>query len=56
MRLTTRKSGILLWGLQGLLAALFLFAGGVKLVTPLEMMKGPVPLPSRVAVLQEATS
>jgi hypothetical protein len=27
MRLTTRKSGILLWGVQGLLAALFLFAG-----------------------------
>lgn len=45
MRLTTRKSGILLWGVQGLLAALFLFAGGMKLVLPLEMMKGPVALP-----------
>jgi hypothetical protein len=45
MRLTTRKSGILLWGVQGLLAALFLFAGGMKLVMPLEMMKGPVALP-----------
>jgi uncharacterized membrane protein YphA (DoxX/SURF4 family) len=45
MRLTTKKSGILLWGVQGLLAALFLFAGGMKLVMPLEMMKGPVELP-----------
>ena len=45
MRLITRESGVLLWGVQGLLAALFLFAGGMKLVLPLEMMKGPVPLP-----------
>jgi len=45
MRLTTRKSEVLLWCVQGLLAALFLFAGGIKLVMPLEMMKGPVPLP-----------
>ena len=45
MRLTTRKSEVLLWCVQGLLAALFLFAGGLKLVMPLEMMKGPVPLP-----------
>jgi DoxX-like family len=44
MTLITRKSGIL-WGVQGLLAALFLFAGGMKLVMPLEMMKGPVELP-----------
>ena len=28
-----------------MLAALFLFAGGMKLVMPLEMMKGPVELP-----------
>jgi hypothetical protein len=34
-----------LWIVQGLLAALFLFAGGVKLVLPLEALKGPVPLP-----------
>lgn len=44
MRLMTRKSAIL-WGVQGLLAALFLFAGGMKLVMPIEMMKGPVGLP-----------
>ena len=37
MRLTTRKTAVL-WTIQGLLAALFLFAGGVKLVVPVEMM------------------
>ncbi len=41
----TRKAGVLLWVVQGLLALLFLFAGGMKLVTPLEMLKGPVELP-----------
>ncbi|MGH7703174.1 MAG: DoxX family protein, partial [Gemmatimonadales bacterium] len=30
---------------QGLLAALFLFAGGMKLVLPLEKLTGAVPLP-----------
>jgi hypothetical protein len=34
-----------LWIVQGLLAALFLFAGGMKLVLPLDQMTGPVPLP-----------
>jgi hypothetical protein len=34
-----------LWIVQGLLAALFLFTGGMKLVVSLEAMKGPVPLP-----------
>ena len=34
-----------LWIVQGLLAALFLFAGGMKLVLPLEKLTGPVPLP-----------
>jgi DoxX-like family len=34
-----------LWIVQGLLAALFLFAGGLKLVLPLEKLTGPVPLP-----------
>ena len=34
-----------LWIVQGLLAAVFLFSGGMKLVLPLEMMTGPVPLP-----------
>jgi len=36
---------VLLWVIQGLLAALFLFAGGVKLVLPLEALAGPVALP-----------
>src|SRR5262249_37088407 len=30
---------------QGLLAALFLFAGGVKLVLPVEAMQAPIALP-----------
>lgn len=34
-----------LWIVQGLLALLFLFAGGMKLVLPLEALKGPVELP-----------
>ena len=36
---------VALWIVQGLLAALFLFAGGAKLVTPLDQMTGPVALP-----------
>ncbi|HEY0319566.1 MAG TPA: DoxX family protein [Pyrinomonadaceae bacterium] len=34
-----------LWIIQVLLALLFLFAGGMKLVLPLEALKGPVALP-----------
>jgi uncharacterized membrane protein YphA (DoxX/SURF4 family) len=34
-----------LWIVQGLLAAVFLFTGGMKLVLPLEKMTGPVPVP-----------
>jgi DoxX-like protein len=34
-----------LWVVQGLLALLFLFAGGMKLILPLEQMTGPVPIP-----------
>ena len=34
-----------MWVAQGLLAALFLFAGGMKLVLPIEAMAGPVALP-----------
>lgn len=34
-----------LWVVQVLLAALFLFAGGLKLVLPLDALKGPVELP-----------
>src|SRR5262245_27673002 len=34
-----------LWIVQGLLALLFLFAGGMKLVMPLEALTGEMPLP-----------
>jgi hypothetical protein len=34
-----------LWIVQALLAAVFLFAGGMKLVLPLDKLTGPVPLP-----------
>jgi DoxX-like protein len=34
-----------LWIVQVLLALLFLFGGGMKLVLPLEKLAGPVPLP-----------
>ncbi len=34
-----------LWIVQGLLAAVFLFAGGAKLVLPLDQMAGPMALP-----------
>jgi hypothetical protein len=34
-----------LWIVQGLLALLFLWAGGMKLVLPLEKLAGPVLLP-----------
>ena len=42
-----RKSTLstLLWVLQVLLALLFLWAGGIKLVLPLEKLAGPVALP-----------
>src|SRR3989454_2746475 len=36
---------VALWIVQGLLAALFLFAGGAKLVLPLDQMAGPGALP-----------
>src|SRR5438445_8506374 len=36
---------VALWIVQGLLAALFLFAGDAKLVLPLDQMTGPVALP-----------
>ena len=39
------KRNRVLWTIQGLLAALFLFAGVMKLVLPIEAMAGPVALP-----------
>ena len=37
---------VALWIIQILLAALFLFAGGTKLVLPLDQLAGPVPIPA----------
>ena len=34
-----------MWMIQGLLALVFLFAGGMKLVLPLEAMAGPIAFP-----------
>jgi hypothetical protein len=44
---TPRKPAlnVVLWVLQVLLALLFLWAGGMKLVLPLEKLAGPVALP-----------
>jgi len=39
------RFNVVLWVVQGLLALLFLFAGGTKLVLPIEAMAGPVALP-----------
>src|SRR4030095_8711188 len=40
------RTNTVLWSIQGLLAALFAFAGGVKLVLPVEaMQQGPMALP-----------
>jgi uncharacterized membrane protein YphA (DoxX/SURF4 family) len=41
----TRIKNYALWVVQWALALLFLCAGGVKLVMPLETLKGPVALP-----------
>jgi len=41
----SKKLRVTLWVVQALLALLFLFAGGVKLVMPLEQLAGPSPLP-----------
>ena len=40
-----RKTVVSLWIVQGLLALLFVFAGGMKLVLPLDKLAGPVALP-----------
>jgi hypothetical protein len=45
MRNRIDMANVGLWILQGLLAALFLFAGVMKLVLPIEAMAGPVALP-----------
>ena len=39
------RHSTLLWTMRTVLALLFLFAGGVKLVLPIEALAGPVALP-----------
>ena len=41
----SRNKLIALWVVQALLAAVFLFAGGFKLVSSADQMKGPIDLP-----------
>ena len=40
-----RRIGVALWIVQGLLTALFLFAGGMKLVMPIAALTAQTPLP-----------
>jgi len=44
-RNANRKVNVLLWIIQGLLALLFLFAGGMKLIVPLAELTKQTPLP-----------
>jgi uncharacterized membrane protein YphA (DoxX/SURF4 family) len=46
MRTTTKTARIGLWLIQALLAALFLFAGGMKLAMPLATLAKLSPLPA----------
>lgn len=41
----TKRQNVTLWTIQAILAALFLFAGGMKLVLPAAMLTGPVAVP-----------
>jgi putative oxidoreductase len=45
MSATTRKSKVGLWIAQGVLAALFIFGGGYKLVAPAAQLAAIIPLP-----------
>ena len=46
MSISTKQRGAVLWVIQGLLAALFLFAGGFKLALPLAALAKVSPLPA----------
>jgi hypothetical protein len=39
------RMNVRLWIVQGVLALLFFFAGGMKLILPLEAMTASIPLP-----------
>lgn len=40
-----RAVNVLLWTAQGLLAVIFLFAGGIKLALPIDVLTAQMPLP-----------
>ena len=44
-RNSQRRRNVTMWVVQGLLAALFLFAGGMKLITPTEVLSLMSPFP-----------
>lgn len=44
--MTTKRAHVALWILQGVLAALFLFAGGMKLALPMAALNKVAPLPA----------
>jgi|SRR5947209_10056829 len=44
-KLQGRAGTVTLWAVQILLALIFLFAGGMKLLLPIEMMTSQIPLP-----------
>ena len=46
MPVTTKRTRVVLWIIQGVLAALFLFAGGFKLATPGAALAKMAPLPA----------
>lgn len=46
MPVTTKRANLVLWILQGLLAPVFLFAGGFKLAMPLAALAKLTPLPA----------
>lgn len=41
----SKATNAILWTIQGLLAAVFLFAGSMKFILPIEMMTASMPLP-----------
>lgn len=46
MKTTSKRAHVALWALQGVLAALFLFAGGMKLALPMTALAQVAPLPA----------
>jgi|SRR5215470_9035027 len=51
-KLSGRGKNYALWAIQGLLALVFLFAGGFKLLTPIEQMLQQMPIPLSGAMIR----